>query len=75
MVAENYNFAILMGRRTNPDQFSLYITGNRYNLNPVQLPVLTEDWAGLDHPEVDERVATIHMTSSPKESSAKWGDL
>ena len=74
-VVESYDFATFMEHRANPDQFSLYITSNRYNLNPVQLSVLTKDWAGLDRPEVDEGIAAIRMASSPEESSAKWDDL
>ena len=74
-VVESYDFATFMEHRANPDQFSLYITSNRYNLNPVQLSVLTKDWAGLDRPEVDEGIAAIRMASSAEESSAKWDDL
>lgn len=58
-----------MEHRANPDQFSLYITSNRYNLNPVQLSVLTKDWAGLDRPEVDQGISAIRMAASAEESS------
>ncbi len=53
----------------------LYITSNRYNLSPVQLSVLTKDWAGLDRPEVDEGIVAIRTAASSEESSAKWDKL
>lgn len=74
-VVESYDFATFMEHRANPDQFSLYITSNRYNLSPVQLSVLTKDWAGLDRPEVDEGIEAIRFASSAEESSQKWTDL
>ena len=74
-VVESYDFATFMEHRANPDQFSLYITSNRYNLNPVQLSVLTKDWAGLDRPEVDQGISAIRMAASAEESSEKWDDL
>ena len=74
-VVESYDFATFMEHRANPDQFSLYITSNRYNLSPVQLSVLTKDWAGLDRPEVDEGIKAIRFAASADESSAKWTEL
>lgn len=74
-VVESYDFATFMEHRANPDQFSLYITSNRYNLSPVQLSVLTKDWAGLDRPEVDEGIVAIRTAASSEESSAKWDEL
>lgn len=74
-VVEEYDFATFMEHRSNPDQFSLYITSNRYNLSPVQLSVLTKDWAGLDVPEVDAGIEAIRTASSTAESRAAWEDL
>ena len=74
-VVESYDFATFMEHRADPNQFSLYITSNRYNLSPVQLSVLTKDWAGLDRPEVDEGIEAIRFASSSEESSAKWTEL
>lgn len=74
-VVESYDFATFMEHRANPDLFSLYITSNRYNLSPVQLSVLTKDWAGLDRPEVDEGIQAIRFAASADESSAKWTEL
>ncbi|MFW5631409.1 MAG: hypothetical protein ACOCNB_11635, partial [Acetivibrio ethanolgignens] len=53
----------------------LFITSNRYNLSPVQLSVLTKDWAGLDVKEVDDRMETIRTAASAKEASTAWADL
>lgn len=72
---ESYDFATFMEHRANPDQFSLYITSNRYNLSPVQLSVLTKDWAGLDRPEVDEGIIAIRSAATAEESSQKWNEL
>lgn len=72
---ESYDFATFMEHRANPDLFSLYITSNRYNLSPVQLSVLTKDWAGLDRPEVDDGIVAIRSAATADESSAKWTEL
>lgn len=74
-VVEQYDFATFMEHRANPEQFSLYITSNRYNLSPVQLSVLTKDWAGLDVEEVDNGIVSIRKAASAEESSAAWADL
>ncbi|MFW5645765.1 MAG: ABC transporter substrate-binding protein [Acetivibrio ethanolgignens] len=74
-VVEAYDFATFMEHRSDPKQFSLFITSNRYNLSPVQLSVLTKDWAGLDVKEVDDRMETIRTAASAKEASTAWADL
>ncbi|MGN0663487.1 MAG: ABC transporter substrate-binding protein [Negativibacillus sp.] len=74
-VVESYDFATFMEHRSNPDQFSLYITSNRYNLSPVQLSVLTKDWAGLDVAEVDEAIVKIRTAASAADSRAEWEKL
>ncbi len=74
-VVEEYDFATFMEHRANPDQFSLYITSNRYNLSPVQLSVLTKDWAGLDVAEVDEAIGKIRVAATAADSRAEWENL
>jgi len=74
-VVEQYDFATFMEHRANTDQYDLFITSNRYNLSPVQLSVLTKDWAGLNAPEVDAGIASIRTAPSQAESSAAWADL
>ena len=74
-VVEEYDFATFMEHRANPDQFSLYITSNRYNLSPVQLSVLTKDWAGLDVAEVDEAIGKIRVAATAADSRAEWEGL
>ena len=74
-VVESYDFATFMEHRADPNQFDLFITSNRYNLSPVQLSVLTKDWAGLDQQEVDDGIHAIRFAASSEESSAKWTEL
>lgn len=72
---EQYDFATFMEHRSDPNQFSLYITSNRYNLSPVQLSVLTKDWAGLDVAEVDAGIVSIRTAASTEEARAEWESL
>lgn len=74
-VVEQYDFATFMEHRANTDQYDLFITSNRYNLSPVQLSVLTKDWAGLNAQEVDDGIVAIRTAASQAESSAAWADL
>ena len=74
-VVESYDFATFMEHRADPNQFDLFITSNRYNLSPVQLSVLTKDWAGLNHEDVDAGIHAIRFAASAEESSAKWTEL
>jgi len=74
-VVEQYDFATFMEHRANTDQYDLFITSNRYNLSPVQLSVLTKDWAGLNAKEVDDGIVAIRTAASQAESSAAWADL
>ncbi len=74
-VVEQYDFATFMEHRANTDQYDLFITSNRYNLSPVQLSVLTKDWAGLNAQEVDDGIVAIRTAASQAESSAKWAEL
>ena len=72
---EQYDFATFMEHRANPDQFSLFITSNSYNILPVTLSVLNGSWAGLEAPEVAEGLAAIKGAASTDEAAAKWQDL
>ncbi len=69
------DFATFMERRADPNQFSLFITSNSYNLSPVQLSVLGSSWAGLNAPEVQEGIKGIRMAASSEESRAAWENL
>ena len=69
------DFATFMERRADPNQFSLFITSNSYNLSPVQLSVLGSSWAGLNAPEVQEGIQNIRMAGSASESRAAWESL
>lgn len=72
---ESYDFGTFMVHRGNPKQYSMYITGNSYNMLPIQLSVLDKGWAGLDAPEVVEGVNAIREASSTEEASQAWADL
>lgn len=74
-VVEQYDFATFMEHRANTEQYDLFITSNRYNLSPVQLSVLTKDWAGLDLPEIDASMVAIRTAASQAEASAEWANL
>ena len=72
---EQYDFATFMEHRANPDQFSLFITSNSYNILPVTLSVLNGGWAGLEAPEVTEGIAAIKGAASTEEAAAAWQAL
>ena len=74
-VVEQYDFATFMEHRANPDQFSLFITSNSYNILPVTLSVLNGGWAGLEAPEVTEGIAAIKGAASTEEAAAAWQAL
>ena len=56
---ESYDFSTFMEHRSDPKQFSMFITSNSYNMLPVQLSVLDKGWAGLDRQEVTEVITKI----------------
>lgn len=72
---ESYDFSTFMEHRSDPTQFSMYITSNSYNVLPIQLSVLDKGWAGLDAPEVTEGIEAIRFADSTKDASAAWADL
>ena len=72
---EQYDFATFMEHRANPDQFSLFITSNSYNILPVTLSVLNAGWAGLDAAEVTEGIAAIKTAATTEEAAAAWQAL
>ena len=74
-VVEQYDFATFMEHRANPDQFSLFITSNSYNILPVTLSVLNGSWAGLNAPEVAAGVEAIKTAASTEEAAAEWQAL
>lgn len=72
---ESYDFSTFMEHRANTDQFDLFITGNSYNMLPVQLTVLGTAWAGLDRPEVTDGITAIRSAATTEEASAAWDEL
>lgn len=72
---EQYDFSTFMEHRADPNQFSLFITSNSYNILPVQLSVLGTAWAGLSAPQVAEGIAAIRNAASQEEASAAWAAL
>ncbi len=72
---EQFDFATFMEHRANPDQFSLFITSNSYNILPVTLSVLNGSWAGLDAPEVGEGLTAVKNAPSTAEAAAAWQAL
>ena len=72
---EQFDFATFMQHRSDPEQFSLFITSNSYNILPVTLSVLNPSWAGLEAPEVAEYIAAIKSAASTEEAAAKWQEL
>ena len=72
---EQYDFATFMEHRANPDQFSLYITSNSYNILPVTLSVLNPSWAGLDAAEVPAGIAAIKAAATTADAAAEWQAL
>lgn len=74
-VVDQSDFATFMEHRANPDQFSLFITSNSYNILPVTLSVLNSGWAGLNAPEVAEGIAAIKNAATTEEAAAAWQAL
>ncbi len=72
---ESYDFSTFMEHRANTDQFDLFITGNSYNMLPVQLTVLGTAWAGLDRPEIGEGINAIRSAATTEEASVAWDNL
>ena len=72
---ESYDFSTFMEHRSDPKQFSMFITSNSYNMLPIQLSVLDKGWAGLDRPEVTEGIATIRSAETEKDAAKAWEDL
>lgn len=72
---ESYDFSTFMEHRANPDQFSMYITSNSYNMLPIQLSVLDSGWAGLDAPEVAEGISAIRFADDEEQAAKAWQDL
>ena len=72
---EQFDFATFMEHRANPDQFSLYITSNSYNILPVTLSVLNPSWAGLDAAEVPAGIAAIKAAATTADAAAEWQAL
>ncbi len=72
---EQYDFSTFMEHRADPAQYDLFITSNSYNPLPVQLSVLSQEWAGLDAPEVTEGINAIRSAATTEEASAAWEEL
>ena len=72
---ESYDFSTFMEHRSDPKQFSMFITSNSYNMLPVQLSVLDKGWAGLDRQEVTDGITKIRSAASDEEAAAAWADL
>lgn len=74
-VVEQYDFATFMEHRADPNQFSLFITSNSYNILPVTLSVLNGSWAGLNAQEVADGVEAIKTAATTEEAAAAWAEL
>ena len=64
-----------MEHRSDPKQFSMYITSNAYALLPVQLSALNKEWAGLDAPEVTDGISAIRFADSTEDARTAWENL
>lgn len=72
---ESYDFSTFMERRADPNQNSMFITSNAYNVFPIQLTVLDKTWAGMDRPEVTDGIKAMRFAYSQEDAKAAWGDL
>lgn len=72
---DSYDFSTFMEHRSNPKQFSMYVTSNSYNVLPIQLSVLDKGWAGLDAKEVTDGISAIRYAKSTEDASNVWKDL
>jgi len=74
-VVDSNDFNTFMEHRSDPKQFSMYITSNSYALLPVQLSALNKEWAGLDAPEVTEGIDAIRFADSTEDAKTAWENL
>ncbi|MGG5372310.1 ABC transporter substrate-binding protein [Enterococcus sp. AZ196] len=72
---ESYDFSTFMEHRADPNQNSMFITSNSYNVLPIQLTVLDKTWAGMDRPEITDGIKAIRLADSQKDAKAAWDDL
>ncbi|WP_242704228.1 ABC transporter substrate-binding protein [Candidatus Enterococcus ferrettii] len=72
---ESYDFSTFMEHRADPNQCSMFITSNSYNVLPIQLTVLDKTWAGMDRPEVTDGIKAMRSANSQEEAKAAWDDL
>lgn len=72
---ESYDFSTFMEHRADPNQFSMFITSNSYNVLPIQLTVLDKTWAGMDRPEVTDGIKAMRSADSQEDAKATWDDL
>lgn len=72
---ESYDFSTFMERRADPNQNSMFITSNAYNVLPIQLTVLDKTWAGMDRPEVTDGIKAMRFADSQEDAKAAWDDL
>ena len=74
-VVDSNDFNTFMEHRSDPKQFSMYITSNSYALLPVQLSALNKEWAGLDAPEVTDGISAIRFADSTEDAKTAWENL
>ncbi|MBC2139669.1 ABC transporter substrate-binding protein [Listeria innocua] len=72
---ESYDFSTFMEHRADPNQNSMFITSNAYNVFPIQLTVLDKTWAGMDRPEVTDGIKAMRFADSQEDAKAAWDDL
>nr|WP_242703783.1 ABC transporter substrate-binding protein [Enterococcus sp. 669A] len=72
---ETYDFSTFMEHRADPNQNSMFITSNSYNVLPIQLTVLDKTWAGMDRPEVTDGIKAMRLADSQEDAQAAWDDL
>lgn len=72
---ESYDFSTFMERRADPNQNSMFITSNAYNVFPIQLTVLDKTWAGMDRPEVTDGIKAMRFADSQEDAKVAWDDL
>lgn len=72
---ETFDFSTFMEHRADPNQNSMFITSNSYNVLPIQLTVLDKTWAGMDRPEITDGIKAMRLSDSQQEAKAAWDDV
>lgn len=72
---EIYDFPTFIDRKDDYANWDIFVASTGYQLTPPQILAVTPDWAGFEHPTVNDLLLEIRSASSTDEAKAKWDEL